>query len=138
MPAEFNEQFAAAAAAMVATEIGRQDRMWGASNERADTSKDQLQQAAAASLALVMAKKVNEEGKLLHPDRLIAGIREDVYPDDWAGFRDYGSDIANLAVAAAYIQQEIKRKLALGEDYTRTSRTAAQPYGADQPYVIEK
>lgn len=50
--------------------------------------------------------------------------------------QDYGSDVANLAVAAAYIRQEIKRLIAHGADTTRTSRDpATQPYTGDQPAV---
>jgi hypothetical protein len=42
------------------------------------------------------------------------------YPADWSGFRDQGSDVANLVTAAAYLQQEIARRLSLGEASFRT------------------
>jgi hypothetical protein len=37
-------------------------------------------------------------------------------------FRDFGSDVANLVVAAAYLQNEIARRLEKGAAYVRTER----------------
>ncbi len=120
---------------LIAAEVARQDRMWGLSNERADVSKCQMQDAAMAQLGLLHYKRNPEEVGIAN-DAPLVSAREFYYPEDWDSFRDYGSDIANLVVAAAYIQQEIKRKLALGENTMRSSRTT--PYeGADQPAVQE-
>lgn len=101
---------------LIAAEIARQDRMWGPENERADATKGQMLRAATAQMVFL-------DGMLDGDDRVVAvQAGRAWYPDDWSGFRDYGSDIANLVVAAAYIRQEIKRKLALGESTERTSR----------------
>jgi hypothetical protein len=118
------------ATALIDAEVDRQDRMWGPENERADVSNRELMHAAMAYLA---ALNLRQEGD---PRAFI-----DVplsFPKGWSGFRNYGSDIANLVVATAFLHQEIARKLRAGEDHTRLSRDAAsQPYTADQPKVIE-
>lgn len=115
---------------LIASEVGRQDRMWGVANERADTHGNQLLHAAMAQLDAV--------------DLRLAGIHSAfesipaIYPPDWTGFRDYGSTVANLVVAAAFLRQEIKRRIAAGEDTTRLSRDQVkQPYTGDQPAVQE-
>lgn len=111
---------------LIAAEVAKQDRMWGVANERADSSHGQLMHAAMAQLDALQDRIQGE------PDAF-----EEVppaYPDDWTGFRDYGSNVANLVVAAAYLRQEIKRRIANGEDTTRKSRDpATQPYTGDQP-----
>lgn len=112
---------------MIANEVAIQDRMWGAANEAADVSKGQLFDAAFAQMWLVMARNNGEE--------LVTALASAkmLYPDDWDGFRDYGSIGANLAVAAAYIRNEIKRRAMLGEDMTRSKR--GEPYSVATPYV---
>lgn len=104
---------------LVNAEVQRQNRMWGI--ERDDHSNGELAAAAVAQLDELTLKQqgVPEAFKQAHPS----------FPKNWSGFRDYGSDIANLVVAAAWLHQEIARKLRAGEDETRTSRdTATQPY----------
>jgi len=113
---------------LIAGEIARQDAMWGVSNERADTTSGQLMQAGMAQLDALYERQQGYDGFKNVPD---------IYPEGWAGFRDYGSDVANLVVAAAFIRQEIKRKIANGEDTTRASRNPqTQPFGTDQPKVL--
>lgn len=110
---------------IVAAEVARQDRMWGVANERADSSDGQL---LKAGLSQAMALEGRRQGfdTFNHVPP--------TYPKDWSGFRDYGSDVANLAVVAAFIRQEIKRLLAKGEDTTRLERNqVTQPYKFDQP-----
>ena len=116
---------------LIAAEVARQDRMWGQAYERVDVSRGQLMNAAMAQLDALEARQVGL------PDAF--NVIPEQYPFGWSGFRDYGSDIANLVVAAAYLQQEIKRKLALGEPTTRTSRNLqTQPYDdKTKPFVIE-
>jgi hypothetical protein len=114
---------------LIEKEFQGQMAMWGANNERADATDNQLTLAAAAQLTLVVAKHEGAPVK-----EAISKIQKDVYPSDWNGFRDYGSQIANLVVAAAYIKSEINRRLKLGEDTTRTKR--GEPYGGpDFPSV---
>lgn len=114
---------------IIAREVAGQDAMWGRSNERADSSNGQLLQAGLAQAHALYSRRVT-------------GVPIDdanppaCYPDGWSGFRDYGSDVANLAVAAAFIRQEIKRLVASGADITRKSRDVkSQPYTGDQPAV---
>lgn len=88
----------------------------------------QLLRAGLAQLEALLLRRDGEADAF--------GAAPNIYPADWSGFRDYGSDVANLAVAAAYIRQEIKRLIAQGADTTRTSRDpATQPYTGDQPAV---
>lgn len=119
---------AAHAAYIIRQEVERQNVMWGDINDRADIAHGQL---ADAALAQMLRLHERRRGVTTAFDR-----PPGCYPADWSGFRDYGSDIANLAVAAAFIQNEIKRLLRDGADTTRTSRDAkTQPYGNDQPKV---
>lgn len=111
---------------MIAGEVARQDKMWGAANERTDSSKGQLFHAGLAQQMALLNKQNGDPAAFAIPPH--------IYPADWGGFRDYGSDVANLVVAAAFIRQEIKRKIAAGEDTTRTSRNpVTQAYPGDQP-----
>lgn len=113
---------------IIATEISGQDKMWGVANERTDSNNGQL---LAAGLSQLEALSLRRNGVLTAFNAPPAS-----YPTDWSGFRDYGSDVANLAVAAAFIRQEMKRLIAAGADTTRTSRNVAtQPYTGDQPAV---
>ena len=117
------------ASELIAAEVERQDRMWGVANERADVSKGQLAKAAEGHLHALRAKQAG--------NTYAFAIPVEPYPDTWS-LRDYGSDIANLVIAAAFLHQEIKRKLAAGESYERTSRNpVVEPYvGPEQPYAI--
>lgn len=128
------KEAAAKADELIANEIARQDRMWGEANERADSSKRQLMHAAMAQLDLLDLKHMGENS-----ESAVEIVKEMTYPQDWGGFRDYGSDVANLVVASAYLRQEIKRLIANGESTHRASRNPeTQPYqGSDQPAVIE-
>lgn len=115
---------------IVGTEMERQDKMWGAINERADTTQGQLVRAALAQLQATCNRDFNGDADAF-------STVPPVYPEDWSGFRDYGSSIANLAVVAAYIQQEIRRRIRAGESEFRKPRDpVAQPYTKDQPAEI--
>jgi hypothetical protein len=114
---------------LIFQEIDRQDAMWGVTNNRADTKDGQLMLAGMAQLDALF-DRLNGE-----PDAFASA--PEIYPPDWSGFRDYGSDVANLVVAAAFIRQEIQRKIAAGEDTHRKSRDPVQqPYAKDQPATI--
>jgi hypothetical protein len=127
---------AGVAKTLIDTEMMKQDQMWGVANERADVSKQQLMKAASAQIILV--GKREQDGIVPGSEQeqqLVEFVRQMVYPEDWDGFRSYGSAIANLVVAAAYLQQEIKRRIAAGESLERTSRT--KPYETVTPYTQE-
>lgn len=113
---------------LIATEVAIQDRMWGDANERADATNNQM---VAAGLAQVML--VYQQG-LGHPPEDALDIATQFYPETWNGFRTYGSTVANLVVASAFLRSEIKRRLLLGEDTTRTKRGEAYK-GPDFPYI---
>lgn len=103
----------------VQAEMDRQNRMWGIGRD--DHTKGELMYAAMSQLEAVALRQDGEADAFNEPSHL--------YPENWSGFRDYGSDVANLVVAAAWIQQEIARKLRAGEDDTRLSRNhETQPY----------
>jgi hypothetical protein len=103
----------------VQAEMERQNRMWGIGRD--DHANGELMFAAMAQLDELSIKQDGVTDAFSEPHVL--------FPENWSGFRDYGSDVANLVVAAAWIQQEIARKLRAGEDDTRTSRDPeAQPY----------
>jgi hypothetical protein len=116
--------------------LQEQDKMWGLSNDRADVTKDQMIRAATAQVIIVVEKgeirRTHIDNTNLIMDKrmpaLLEDIRETVFPPGWSGFRDYGSDIANLVVAAAYLRQEIKRRIMLGEDETRAHHAPDQTY----------
>ena len=113
---------------IIAKEVSGQDQMWGVANERTDANGGQLLAAGASQAYALHAKRAGQGEAFESPPPF--------YPSDWSGFRDYGSDVANLAVAAAVIRQEMKRLIAAGADLTRTSRNpATQPYKGDQPAV---
>jgi hypothetical protein len=115
---------------LIAAELGRQDAMWGVANERADSQNGELFDAAHAQLWLAMAKREGSDSESAIKSAAY------LYPLGWTGFRDYGSDVANIVVAIAYLRQEVKRLIANGADTTRLSRQASQPYTGDQPAVI--
>lgn len=108
---------------LIASEVALQNKMWGDANERADHTKGQMMMAAMAQIRAIDLHMHGAERQLAFD-----AARVSYYPADWSGFRDYGSDIANLVVAAAYIEQEIKRRLILGEPSHRSARRPDQPY----------
>lgn len=111
---------------LIAAEVERQADMWGSGNGRADVSNGQLHRAAIAQLISLFDKQCGIDIKN-------AFDKEDSFwfPQEWSVLHDYGSDIANLVVAAAYITQEIRRKLRAGEDTTRTAPEADQEKAAE-------
>jgi hypothetical protein len=112
---------------LISKEVAIQDRMWGDANERADATGNQMIRAAQAQVTLTILKLDGDtSADALH-------IAEAFYPKDWEGFRDYGSNVANLVVAAAYLRSEVKRRILLGEDTTRAKRS--EPYTKARPYV---
>jgi hypothetical protein len=113
------------AGALIETEVAVQDRMWGDANGRADSTDNQLIHAALAQVVVTQAILNNDEDPV--------GVAKPFYPTGWEGLRSYGSPVANLVVAAAYLRSEIKRRILLGEDTTRTKRGEA--YKASTPYV---
>lgn len=112
---------------MIAKEVAGQDKMWGPANERTDSANGQLLAAGVAQAAALLDRRV-------HGSPIDYRTPPTIYPSDWSGFRDYGSDVANLVVAVAYLRQEIKRLVANEADTTRLTRNEAnQPYRYDQP-----
>lgn len=118
------EECAHQARVIIDGEVARQNAMWGDLNERTDVKNGQLLKAALAQGHLVRNR--GYEG--LSDEQAIELAREFHYPEDWSGFRDYGSEIANLAVMAAYIENEIKRRLLKGESSYRAPRRPDQAY----------
>jgi hypothetical protein len=111
---------------LVNAEVQNQNRMWGPTYERADSNNRELMLAGISQLVALDMKQRGDKAAFSVPPL--------GYPETWSGFRDYGSDIANLVVAAAFLHQEIARKLRAGEDYIRTPRDPkSQPYTGDQP-----
>jgi len=114
---------------IIAKEVSGQDKMWGVANERTDANSGQLLAAGVSQAYALLGKRAGQGVKAFESP-------PPFYPSDWSGFRDYGSDVANLAVAAAFLRQEMKRLIAAGADTTRTSRNVAtQPYTGDQPAI---
>jgi hypothetical protein len=111
---------------LILAAVAGQDRMWGIANVRADSSKGQLLAAGLAQATALYDRRLGVSDSFAAAPAM--------YPDDWSGFRDYGSDVANLVVAVAFMRQEIKRLIANGESTYRKPRDpVAQPYKADQP-----
>lgn len=121
------QEASAFARELIDAEIAKQDAMWGDMNERADVSNGQL---LAAGIAQAHAVRLASENPEMRAEMFL-DAQEAFYPQDWSGFRDYGSDIANLVVAAAYIHNEIKRRLLMGESHYRAPRRADQPYNPE-------
>jgi hypothetical protein len=103
----------------VQAEVERQNRMWGIGRD--DHANGELMMATLAQLDELTIKQAGAPEAFAQP--------HPAFPKNWSGFRDYGSDVANLVVAAAWLHQEIARKLRAGEDDTRLSRNPeTQPY----------
>lgn len=115
---------------LIAKEIEGQDKMWGATNDRADATLGQLLNAGLAQAVAI--RDTRSEHQMANRAGCFDNAKREFYPADWNGFRDYGSDVANLVVAAAFIEQEIKRLIADGASTYRAPRLA--PYaGPDKP-----
>lgn len=113
---------------IIAKEVAGQDKMWGVSNDRADANSGQLLSAGLAQLEALYLRRSGEATAFDEPPQ--------VYPLGWSGFRDYGSDVANLAVVVAFLRQEMKRLIALGgSTYRKPRDPVTQPYTGDQPAV---
>ena len=112
---------------LVSAELAKQNQMWGRFADRVDNMNGEFQLAGMAQLDALFDRQNGEPDAFDSPP--------EIFPPHWSGFRDYGSDIANLVVAVSFLTQEIKRKLMNGEDYTRLARTAAQPYANVAPLV---
>jgi len=121
------DKAAVLADALIAQEVALQDAMWGKGNERADATKGQMLKAAQAQLSLVELTAMADYDL----DTAIRIAQGAFYPQDWSGFRHYGSNVSNLVVAVAYLRNEIKRRIVNGEDTLRTSRPKSQPYSPD-------
>lgn len=121
---------------LIKAEVARQNRMWGAVSERPaeEVAEGELAQAALAQLEETVAL-AGGDAEAFNPSYVPFD-----YPDNWdrSAFRSYGTVTANLVVAAAFLQQEIQRRLNAGDDFTRTSRNLeTQPYRSARPAVIE-
>lgn len=112
---------------LISAELAKQNQSFGPMANRTDIQSGEFQLAGMAQLDALFDRQNNEPGAFDSPP--------EIFPQDWSGFRDYGSDVANLVVAVAFLTQEIKRKLLIGEDYTRLARTAQQPFAADAPLI---
>jgi hypothetical protein len=112
-----------AALGFIMAELARQNEMWGPANERVDVSNGELFQAGVAQLDATFDRR-NGETEAFES-------APEIYPQTWSGFRSYGGDFANIGVAATFLVQEMKRLAMNGEDLTRLSRTAQQPYNPE-------
>jgi hypothetical protein len=105
---------------LISAELVKQNQIWGRLNERTDVANGELQAAGMGQLDALWDRQRGIEDAF---DEAPA-----VYPEGWSGFRDYGSDVANIVVAIAFFTQEVKRKLLAGEDYTRLARRPDQTF----------
>lgn len=113
---------------LIDSEVATQQKMWGEDVVRVDCADGQLVQAAQASCLLTMLKAdVGFVGTAQQAEKLAADA---FYPANWSGFRDYG-DTYNLVVAAAFLQNEIARRVFVGDDYSRKPRAPEQVYNAE-------
>lgn len=116
-----------AADRLIAAEVAIQDRMWGPANERADATNNQLFDAALSQLVVTKCKIDGADSAEA------VESAESFYPKGWEGLRDYGSEVANIVVAIAFLRSEVKRRVYAGEDTTRAKR--GEPYVKSVPYV---
>jgi hypothetical protein len=116
---------------LITAELAKQNQMWGRSSQRSDAANGELMFAGMAQLDAVYLRQLGSAEAFEEAP--------EIFPENWSGFRSYGADIPNIVVAISFLTQEVKRKLMNGEDYTRTSRTADQPYVAETglPNTIE-
>ena len=102
-------------------------KMWGA--DRADNQSDELIGASIASAAAIHYARLSTSSR----ENCFADAKSLFYPRNWSpdAFRDYGSDYANLAVAAAYLLNQMLIMRTKGEDMTRSKR--GEPYVQASP-----
>jgi hypothetical protein len=98
----------------ITAEIANMNAKWGPVSQRTDILDGQFFEAMLAQADATFDRRNGE------PDAF--DVPPEVFPQNWSGFRDYGSDFANLAVIAAYAQQEMLRLAMFGQDTTRLSR----------------
>jgi hypothetical protein len=113
---------------LIAGESSTQVKMWGDDN-RPDAANNELVFAAMSSTMLTIlqgAPGYTAE----HEPKAVQVARDAFYPANWSGFRDYG-DTYNLVVAAAFLQNEIARRVFVGDDYSRKPRAPEQVYNAE-------
>lgn len=113
---------------LINAEIDKQLKMWGDSNERADATNKQLFYAGFAQLDALYDKSL-----FGHWPYDVPGM----YPVDWSGFRDYGSDIANMVVGIAFLTNEMARLIGNGESTYRRPRDENDPKFADKPNPVD-
>ena len=120
---------------LIAKEVAGQDKMWGVTNERTDSNDGQLLTAGVSQALALIDRRQGDEDAFESPPDIVPPAHWTVcdYPVEWSGFRDYGSDVANIVVAIAFLRQEAKRLIANGADTTRKSRQPTQVYTGDQP-----
>jgi hypothetical protein len=105
---------------LISAELAKQNQMWGRLNERTDVANGELMHAGMGQLDALFDRQNGGDDAFEDAPA--------IYPEGWSGFRDYGSDVANLVVGVAFLTQEIKRKLLAGEDYTRIARRPDQTF----------
>jgi hypothetical protein len=98
----------------ITAEIANMNGKWGPVSDRTDITQGQFFEAAMAQGDALYDRRNGIEGSF--------DDEPEIYPQQWEGFRDYGSDFANLAVMAAFCQQEMLRLALSGEDTTRLDR----------------
>jgi hypothetical protein len=112
---------------LIAGESSTQVKMWGDDN-RPDAANNELVFAAMSSTMLTILQGAPGYSTE-HGPKAVQVARDAFYPANWSGFRDYG-ETYNLVVAAAFLRNEIARRVQLGKDYSRAPRAAAEVYNA--------
>ncbi|WFU52186.1 hypothetical protein QA639_20990 [Bradyrhizobium pachyrhizi] len=112
-----------AALDFITNELARQNTMWGPASERVDVTKGELFQAGVGQLDAVFDRRNGDDSAFAEAPM--------IYPEGWSGFRSYGADFPNIGVGITFLIQEMKRLAMNGEDLTRLSRTADQPYNPE-------
>lgn len=103
---------------LIKGEYDKQVELWG--DDRDDSDNGEMAQAAMAQIGIAIMRDVG-----VADAAAVSSAEEQYFPDEWTGLRNYspdGSNVANLVVAAAYLQNEIKRRLKNGEDPRRVIR----------------
>ena len=121
---------------IIAAEVSVQNEKWGEDHTNSPAYANRQLIGAAIAQAYALSLKTSAEGPDANLDSGSTYFSDDAayWPRDWQGMRDYGSDIANLAVAGAWIAQEIGRLAALGQSQYRRPRGTEEPYtGKYQP-----
>jgi hypothetical protein len=113
------------AAKLVNDEAAIQVRMWADTDGKRPSGNRELMHAGIAHLQALDMKLDGFDWAFQAPP--------DIYPVGWSGFRDYDSNVANLVVAAAFIQSEIAARILNGESTYRAPRSKTDIYTAIQP-----